>query len=204
MENEEIRSRILRTLYEQEMTKPGRFYDTDKLVKELGVATNVLEANLLYLLGKKLVTGVGELGRLTPRDIRISPLGIDVVEHPYWFERQFSINLQTVSIAGDVSGQFAVQQATQASQQLQVNESLSSALSSLVSELGEKMSELKLEEDKQRDLSADVETIKAQLTSTKPKHSIIKEALFSVRAILESAGAVMLAAKVAEVLATLK
>ena len=108
LDNEEIRSRILRILYEHEMQNPAHYFNTDELAPKLAVPSNILDANLLYLHGKALVRGVGVLGRVTPPIVRITPLGIDVVEHPQWFDGKLSINLQTVSVSGAVYGQVAV------------------------------------------------------------------------------------------------
>ena len=108
MDNQEIRSQILRILYEYEMQNPAHYFNTDELNSKLGVPSNTLDANLLYLQGKALVQGIGVLGRMTPPIVRITPLGIDVVEHPQWFDGKLSINLQTVSVSGAVYGQVAV------------------------------------------------------------------------------------------------
>jgi hypothetical protein len=108
LENEEIRSHILRILYEHEMQNPAHYFNTDELAPKLAVPSNILDANLLYLQGKGLVQGLGVLGRVTPPIVRITPLGIDVVEHPQWFDGKLSINLHTVSVSGDVYGQVAV------------------------------------------------------------------------------------------------
>ena len=51
--------------------------------------------------------------------------------------------------------------------------------------------------DSVKELSAEVNTLKAQIESPKPKKSIIKETLQSVRSILEGAGATLLAERVA-------
>lgn len=48
-----------------------------------------------------------------------------------------------------------------------------------------------------KELSAEINTLRAQICSPKPKKSIIKETLQSVRSILEGAGATLLAEKVA-------
>jgi hypothetical protein len=96
-----------------------------------------------------------------------------------------------------------IQQATQASQQVQINQDLRRGLSEFLSELEKKIIELRLDEAKQRDLGADLETIKAQLNAAEPKRSIIKEALSSIRKILEAVGADLLAAKATELLTRL-
>jgi len=92
------------------MKNPGRYYNTDLLVSTLGVSQNLVDANLLYLRGKGLIEGPGAMGRVSPPAIEITPYGIDVVEHPKWFEGKLSVDLKTVTISGDVYGQVAVGQ----------------------------------------------------------------------------------------------
>lgn len=60
--------------------------------------------------------------------------------------------------------------------------------------------EIKVETNILRDLKADIETIRAQLGATQPKRSIVREALSSVKSILEGAGAALLAAEAAKIL----
>jgi len=53
------------------------------------------------------------------------------------------------------------------------------------------------------ELQADVSSIKAQLASPKPKHSLIRECLLSVRHVLEHAGAKLAATGILAALSTL-
>lgn len=90
------------------MKNPGHYYNTDMLVPTLGVSQNLVDANLLYLRGKGLIDGPVGLGRVSPVAIEITPCGIDVVEHPGWFEGKLSVDLKTVTVSGDVYGQIAI------------------------------------------------------------------------------------------------
>nr|WP_288697257.1 hypothetical protein [uncultured Allisonella sp.] len=70
-------------------------------------------------------------------------------------------------------------------------------LNELIGKLDIMIRNTKSSGDSVKELSAEINTLKAQICSPKPKKSIIKETLQSVRSILEGAGATLLADKVA-------
>jgi riboflavin biosynthesis pyrimidine reductase len=57
-----------------------------------------------------------------------------------------------------------------------------------ISELNKKINTLELNEHVKQELFAEIQTIKAQSESPKPKNSILRESLSSIRNILEGAG----------------
>ena len=59
---------------------------------------------------------------------------------------------------------------------------------------------LVLNEEARNELKADIDTIESQINSPKPKHSIIREGIKSVRNILEGAAGSVLAAELLKML----
>lgn len=70
-----------------------------------------------------------------------------------------------------------------------------SSINELVKDLSDKIISMKLDENKSRDVEADIKTIDAQLSASKPKLNIIKESLNSLKIILESAAGNVIAAE---------
>ena len=81
-----------------------------------------------------------------------------------------------------------IQQSSPSAQQRQTLKDFSTTnITSFVSSLKEKLNELEIDEEKLKELNAEIETIESQTKSPKPKEGIIKESLISVRSILEGA-----------------
>jgi len=92
------------------MSEPPGYYNTDQLIDQLGLLRNIAEANLIYLrdrglIREEVVAGNRVIGPL----ILITAQGVDVVEHPEWFEGKLALNLQAFSF-DRVSGQVAIGQ----------------------------------------------------------------------------------------------
>ena len=92
------------------MNEPPGYYYTDRLVDQLGLPRNITEANLTYLRDKGLIKeAVPTANRPIGPFILITAYGVDVVEHPEWFEGKLALNLQAFSF-DRVSGQVAIGQ----------------------------------------------------------------------------------------------
>ncbi len=193
--------RFLKLFYEKCGADEERECEEEKLGVELGFDKETTDRISRYLHAEGLLcyTGIGGPTAITHKGIVEMQ---QASSKPNQSTQHFPASTNIVQVMGDVIDS-PIQQATQASQQILVDPNLQRALSDFLVELDKKKGGLKLDEDKQRDLGAEVETIRAQLKSSKPKHSIIKEALSAVRSILESAGATLLAAELAKLLAAL-
>jgi hypothetical protein len=108
MANGEIRARVLRILYDFQMQNPQRVLNADELKSKSfpDVAQNFFDVNLIYLRDANLIDGRGEMGRVGPRDVRITKLGIDVVERPERYSQKYSMNFQVLNV-GTNYGQVA-------------------------------------------------------------------------------------------------
>jgi truncated hemoglobin YjbI len=64
----------------------------------------------------------------------------------------------------------------------------SEILSALMQKLSDSLRDLNLNQDDQSEIIADVETVRTQLASPRPKNAIIGSCISSIRSILEKAG----------------
>jgi hypothetical protein len=97
--NADIRAKILRILYDFQMANPAHLYSTDELAKLFpDVPSNLFDANIIYLRDSYLIQGRGEFGQVGPRDVKITKRGIDVVERPERYSRDYSLNFQVLNV----------------------------------------------------------------------------------------------------------
>ena len=94
------------------------------------------------------------------------------------------------NIFGNVVHSQVQQGTTNSSQNMVRNELSLEAVNLFIGALSSSLPKLALDADKLEEIKAEMDTIKSQLRSPKPKTSIIKEGLHSIRAILEGAGGV--------------
>ena len=100
-----------------------------------------------------------------------------------------------------------IQQGTQDSTQMtsiKLSEVENVSVITLLKEIKETLSSLKLSEQQRKDINGEIATIEAQLTTSSPKKSIVKESLSCILSFLLQAGAAILAAKVIQLLGGFK
>lgn len=88
-------------------------------------------------------------------------------------------------------------------QAITVNEIDLKAVAALVAQIEQAVKGQQLGKDALAELHADLEAIKAQLASPKPKQSVVRECLGSIRRILEAAGGNLVASGLPSAIATL-
>ena len=171
------------------------------LGKELGFDGETTQRITQYLNGEHLLKHWAIGGT-----IGITHWGVKEMEqalsNPNTPTTHFPAVVNVIQITGDVVGS-QIQQATEESQQIQIAQDTQRALTEFLSSLEKDLTEIKAEANTLRNLKADIDTIKAQLGAAQPKRSIVREALSSIRSILESAGASLLAAEAAKILTNL-
>ena len=196
------RFRFLNLLYKKSGGDEDKDFNMFNIGHELKLDDNETNKVVQYLRGENLVKFAGMGG-----EIVIAHDGIKEIEkalsNPNRETLHFPPVMNILQVYGDVISS-QIQVGTEASQQLQVNPDLQRVISEFISELKKKIVELKLEGSEHRDISAAIETIMAQLRASEPKPSIIKEALSSIKRILEAAGAALLASKVVELIVRLQ
>jgi hypothetical protein len=192
------RLRFVKLLYEKTGGDEYKWVNMRDLGKELGFDGESIQRITQYLNGEHLLT-FQALGGV----IGITHWGVKEMEqalsNPNQPTMHFPAAVNILHIAGDVVGS-QIQQGTEASQQIQITQDTQLALTEFLSSLEKDLTEIKAEANTLRDLKADIQTIKAQLGAAQPKRSIVREALSSIRSILEAAGATLLAAEAAKIL----
>ncbi len=95
-----------------------------------------------------------------------------------------------------------IQQGTQnSSQSLSITQNEKDRIVELIKEIRNHVSSLP--DENKKDIEGDLETIEAQLKTSSPKKSIIKESLNSLRNILEQTGATVIAQKIITIMTSL-
>ena len=195
------RFRFLKLLYEKSGGDQFKWFNLSEIGRELELGADEAHRIMQYLNGESLAEYHSIGG-----DVGITHQGVKEIEqaisNPRAATGHFPPAINIIEVHGDVVGA-QIQQATQASQQMMVSSDLQRELSGFLSELEKGISALALDGSKQRDLVADIDTMKAQLKASQPKRSIVREALSSIRSILEGAGATLLAAEAAKLLGLL-
>jgi len=129
--------------------------------------------------------------------IGITHLGVVEVENtpsnPSQKTHYLPLVVNIIQISGDIVGS-QIQQASDGNQQLLKN--VESQLLDYLSSLESEISKLQIERNNLRCLEDDIAAIKAQLKTSRPKGQILRDALSSIKRILEEAGAMLLAAKI--------
>lgn len=76
------------------------------------------------------------------------------------------------------------------------------SLTAFLASLQESLDDLNLSNDRKSEITADIETVKAQAQSSKPKVPIIKESLSSIRSVLEGITGSIIATHLLQMLTT--
>ena len=159
---------------------------------ELGIGRNDTHVLVDYLVGETLAEhrGIGGI-------IGITHYGIVEVERaltePEIPTKYFPPVINVLNIHSVVGSQ--IQQGTHGSTQTQtVTTNDTEAIRALVSSFREKLSELPLDQADKSDAEAELQTLEAQLRSSKPKTATIRESLKALRNLLEGVASNALAA----------
>ena len=186
------RFRYLNLLYERTGAQRLKFLDMWDLGGELGIGRDDTHVLVDYLVGENLAEhrGIGGI-------IGITHCGIVEVERaltePETSTKYFPPVINVLNIRSVVGSQ--IQQGTHGSTQTQtVTTNDTEAIRALVSSFREKLSELPLDQADKSDAEAELQTLEAQLQSSKPKTAIVRESLKTLRNLLEGVASNALAA----------
>jgi hypothetical protein len=195
------RFRFLRLLYEKTGGDEYKWFNMFDIGQDLGFEKDETSRVTQYLVGENLVIhrAVGGLIGITHWGIREMESALSNPNQP---TKYFPPAVNIIEVHGDIVGS-QIQQATQTSAQQIISPDVQHALTEFLSKLEADLAELSLDKRKLDDLTADLDTVKAQLKASEPKRSIVKEALSSIRSILEGAGATLLAAEAIRLLSML-
>jgi len=194
----EKRFQFLYTLYNLAGGDEFKWFNMFQIGKELGFDRALTDNIVRYLKRERLI----ELG---PRNIiGISHDGIRKIE-----EALPNPDIPTpppptniVAIGQMINSQ--IQQASpEATQVGTVNEDRYEELKEVIQSLKESIDKLDLESQDKSDIQAEIQTIEAQMSSSKPKVTIITECLGSIRRILEGAASSLASSLLSKIVALL-
>ena len=189
-EKQRLRLAFLNELYESSQSEHDIPVFGGDIAKKIGL-TDMNEAYgiVKYLIGEGLVIDGNIISEL-PGYVKISHYGIKQVESANLYPDQPTNHFLPMNVlfVNNMIGS-SIQQGTSHSHQ---STSYSNAgtledLSKFINELEAKFDQIILSEDSRQELQSEIDTIKSQLRSPKPKITIIKEILGSAKIILESA-----------------
>jgi hypothetical protein len=184
-----LRFKYLECVYNS--TNGNRFssVDMNDVAKVIGIPLDVVDQVVTYLRDENLIEN------RTRTQISVTHSGILEIEQAHLkpdeptqhFPAGNVINIGTMTNS-------AIQQGSNgATQTFALDESKVPDILSIVELVKSSISELNLEKTKENDMQAELDTISAQLKSSVPKKSILKESLHTVRNILEGAAGSMVA-----------
>lgn len=165
---------------------------TPHLQKRLGLTDQELADACNYLIGEGLVVpklAVEEFP--APIGVQITHWGIKEMEQsleaPDQPTQHFPPAISVINIHGPVIGSAIQSGSPGAQQDVSIGDLDLGAVHEFLDQFDVQVADLDLPSPAAQELAAEIATVKAQLSSPKPKHHIIKACLTTVRAILENA-----------------
>jgi hypothetical protein len=178
------RFQFLHRLYELTGGDEFKGFNMFQIGEELGFDRNLTTNIAYYLKGEGLIE-FRALGGI----IGISHLGVREVEEalskPDTSTYHF-LPVNIISVGQMISSQIQ-QTSPEATQVVTVGESRHEELKEVIQSLKKSIEQLGLSPQQKSDLQAEIQTIDAQMSSSKPKATIITECLGTIRRILEGA-----------------
>lgn len=189
-ETKKKRFQFLRRLYELTEGDTYKLFNYSQIGKELGFDEDLTLNIARYLMDEGLIEF-----RVIGGGVAITHQGIceveDALSHPDTPTSHFP-PLNIISIGQMINSQIQ-QDSPKATQMVTIGEDKCEELKELLRSLKESIDKLGLEAQAKSDLQADIQTIEAQMSSSKPKLTIITKCVGSIRNILEGAAGNVLA-----------
>jgi hypothetical protein len=196
----EQRFLFVKTVYEISNGDSHAMLDMWEVGTKLGFDEDLTDRIVEYLRGEHLIKAAGLGG-----GISITHAGIVEVEaalsHPDRPTQHFpAINIITVQ---SMNNSVIQQGSTHSTVNAAISFGEIDSLKSFVTDLRSSIDKLNLSVDVQNELLSEIATLQAQAQSPKPKKSIIKEALLSIKSLMENVAANIIAAPITQALPAL-
>lgn len=189
-ETKKKRFQFLRRLYEETEGSKFNRVDSYQVGEKHGFDRDLTDKITQYLNDENLIKFVG----LNTSLIEITHEGVREVEEALSNPDAPTTHFPPLNIIiGPVINSPIQQGSPQATQEVIIGEDKCEELKGLLQSLKESIDKLGLEAQAKSDLQADIQTIEAQMSSSKPKLTIITECVGSIRNILEGAAGNVLA-----------
>lgn len=178
------RYKFLKKLYELTGGDELEFQEIDDLGKDLGFESDMTEKVAQYLNGEGLIKFVAIGGTICITHWGVVAIEKSVAEPEKPTKYFPPVNF--ISIGKMYNSQ--IQQASLGgTQKITIVESKFDEVKEVIRSLSSLLEEIELGEEQKSDIKVEIQTIDAQMLSSKPKSVIITECLSSVRKILEGA-----------------
>lgn len=177
------RFEYLRLLYKTTQGDCGKMVSASQLASELGLNHDEAERIFTYLHQNRLIS------TLVPDKISITRSGVSYIEEALSEPDEPTAPLPpaNIMVVGEIANS-QVQQGTHQSMQIaDFSHDDLEDVANFINSLKGQLSEFGLAPEKEGEAQADIASVEAQLKSPRPKSSIIKECLLSLRNILEGA-----------------
>ena len=183
-EKRKMRFQFLYRLYEISDTNINEFCQSYEIGDMLDIS-NKLTTQIIQYLEKK---GFIKFRTDQMATISITQEGIDEVENallkPEEPTEHFPPAISIIQI-GEMKNSQIIQASSEVTQIKKSDEPLLEKLKELTESIQQVIEQLKLNKEDKTELEADIQTIDAQLSSSKPKKGILKECISSIRRIFE-------------------
>ncbi|MCB9833054.1 MAG: hypothetical protein H6807_11335 [Planctomycetes bacterium] len=192
-EKDKQRFRLLAALYEITNGDPMKLVDQWKLGTELGLDRDTTSLSCRYLSGEGLIEprAIGGMIGITHDGVREVE---DAQRHPDKPTDHFPSNvINILNINAPVTGSAIAQGSEGSRQSVHIERERTGQIRAVLEEIKAAMDQLGLDQNRREELTADIESAQAQLESPKPKRTIVRECLSSVRSVLEGVAANVLA-----------
>jgi hypothetical protein len=190
-ERRAVRLRVMNAIYEASGASEHTLVSGAQLMEDLGLSDEDLADACKYLEGEHLIKPRGGMWEhLTPFRLNITHWGIKEMEQSHQAPgepTQHFPPLSVVYVNGNVIGSAIQSGSPGAHQEVTFGDLDLSAVSKFLSEYDARSADLGIPSPQAEELAADMDTVRSQLKSPRPKKSVITESLRSARSILEIA-----------------
>ncbi len=172
---------FLSTLFDETDGNPLRLSTKEEIAGKLKLDPQETDDVMWYLIQEGLID-------VTTTSVSISHKGRKEIEaareHPEEATEHFPPNVMFIGSIGTMIDSQLLQSSPGATQLNIITSENRSTIEEVISELTDHMSDLKLDPEQESDLQAEIGTIDAQMKSSKPKWTIIKESCGTIKEIL--------------------
>ena len=211
-EKQRLRIEYLNKVYELSNADTDSFVNGAEAAAKIGMENgqeDEVRTIANYLEGEGLLKVATRITGSFPANVRITHAGIKEIEGAISRPDQPTEHFMPINILNveTMIGSNIQQGTIESSQNIEFSADLINEIQNFITELKGQKSHLDLSEDEDSEFNSEVATMEAQVASPKPKNTILKECLGSLKRILEGAAGgaagATLAAKIPLLLAVL-
>jgi hypothetical protein len=178
------RYELLKALYDKTNADPSQWIEDTELQNDLGLSRQEYTPMILELKSKRLVKVSHEAAAIDfPGIAEVERIETDPDQDSDYFPARNVMYVEHISQSQIQQGSY------QSAQSMQLTNADLQPVSEFIEKLGNALNSLGLDPEEEKQAKADIATVRAQASSTRPNRVIIKESLLSLRRMLEAAAA---------------